>query len=239
VNDSTTRKRANTAFGAALIGMGALFLISRVFGIGLGRVVWPFFIIIPGLLFFAGMFAGGKSAGPLAIPGSIITVTGSILLYDSMFNAWANWAYIWALIFPTAVGIGLLIHGTWSENPAVIKTGSRWAAVGMLILLGMGSLFELLIYPLFNVDRGLLNTVLWPALLIGIGVWLMRRHHHTTDATASTDVPALTAYASEEESASEPVKKAAPPPKTVKKNGHGLASPVVGFEPLDPTRGKK
>src|SRR5687767_13393634 len=108
MNINGTRGRANVAVGAALVGLGALFLISRLFDINLGRFVWPFFIIIPGALFFVGMVAGGKAAGPLAVPGSIVTMTGLILLYNSIFNAWINLFYIWALILPTAAGIGLI-----------------------------------------------------------------------------------------------------------------------------------
>lgn len=221
-----TRGRANTAVGAALVGLGALFLISQIFDINMGRFIWPFFIIIPGMLFFLGMVAGGKSAGPLAVPGSIVTMTGLILLYDSVFNAWTNWAYIWALIFPTAVGIGLIIHGTWSDIPPVVKTGTRWTGVGMAIVLGLGILFELMIYPMFDVNRGLVNTLLWPTLLIGIGIWLMRRRKAT-----NTALP-MPAQGNQGTAASTSI---APRP-----NGHhnGKTSPVVGFEPIDPTRGK-
>lgn len=227
MNTNVTRGRAGTAVGATLIGLGTLFLISRIFDISLGRFIWPFFIIIPGALFFLGMVAGGKAAGPLAVPGSIVTMTGLILLFDSVFNAWANWSYIWALIFPTAVGIGLIIHGTWSDMPPVVRTGTRWTAVGMAILFGLGMLFEMVIYPMANVDRGPINTLLWPALLIGIGIWLIRRRHTADQAPAATAAPSTNA--------------AAAPVATKAANGNGnghKVSPVVGFEPIDPKRGK-
>ncbi len=66
-----------------LIGLGLLFLLLQFVPLDLGRNAWPFFIIIPGLLFFAGMALGGRDAARLAIPGSIVTMVGLILLYQN------------------------------------------------------------------------------------------------------------------------------------------------------------
>jgi hypothetical protein len=85
-----------------LVALGTLFLLEQFFDFQLGQWLWPLFIIIPGLLFFVGMLLGGKSAGPLAIPGSIVTTVGLLLLYQNTFNHFESWAYTWALM-PVAV----------------------------------------------------------------------------------------------------------------------------------------
>ncbi|HPE52425.1 MAG TPA: hypothetical protein PLS83_13105, partial [Methanothrix soehngenii] len=115
--EENRRNKAALVIGIILIGLGIFALVVRLFDWSLMSLLWPFFIILPGLLFFAGMVAGGEKMGGLAIPGSIITMTGLILLYQNIFNSFETWAYMWALIMPTASGIGMVIHGKWSNLP--------------------------------------------------------------------------------------------------------------------------
>ena len=64
--------------GAALIAFGLLALAGQIFrGVNFWGVIWPFLIIGVGVLFFVGMYSGGKSAAGLAIPGSIFTAIES------------------------------------------------------------------------------------------------------------------------------------------------------------------
>ena len=66
--------------GAILIGIGLLSLIARLVpGLDMGNL-WPLFIITLGALFFLAMFAMGKSGAGLAVPGTIISGIGLILL---------------------------------------------------------------------------------------------------------------------------------------------------------------
>lgn len=230
MDQQQTRRRANTVIGAALVAFGTLFLIGRVFDLNMGSFIWPFFIILPGLAFFVGMVKGGKSAGPLAIPGSIVTMTGLILLYNSVFDAlfndvWASMAYMWALIFPTSVGIGMIIAGSWSETPALVKKGYRWTMVGMGIFLTFGVFFELLL----NITDSPVSDVLWPGLLIGLGVWLLRRKHTAAEVPAVDETPRREADAPSNGTHARKA-LAAPPAETA-------SGPE--FEPLDPSRGRK
>ena len=163
------RGRTNAIIGMVLVGLGAMFLLGQLFNINMWRFFWPFFIIIPGLLFFLGMALGGKSAGPLAIPGSIVTTVGLLLLYQSVTNHWESWAYAWALIFPTSVGVGLAINGAWSEVPRLRETGMKWIRVGLIIFVVGGVFFELLL----NISHSVIGNVVWPLLLIGGGIYLL------------------------------------------------------------------
>ena len=106
------------AIGLGLIALGVLFLLGAVFQINVWGALWPFFIIVPGLLFFVAMVSIGKPGAPLAVPGSIVTTVGLILFFQNVTGLWATWAYAWALIFPTAVGIGVAIAGLWSDDRA-------------------------------------------------------------------------------------------------------------------------
>src|SRR5687767_10207750 len=89
--------RGRTITAVGLIGLGILFLLGQVFGFSLFSVLWPFFVILPGAAFLYGAFTGGKNAAGLAVPGSVITGTGLILLYQSLTNHWESWAYAWTL----------------------------------------------------------------------------------------------------------------------------------------------
>jgi hypothetical protein len=169
--ENSPRGRANLAIGALLIGLGALFLFGHLFHVNLWAFFWPFFIIVPGLLFFVGMVLGGKPAGPLAIPGSIVTMVGLLLLYQSITGHWESWAYAWALILPTSVGIGLSINGAWSDVERLVTTGAKWITVGIALFLIGGVFFELIL----NISDNFIGNVVWPGLLIAFGLYLLLR----------------------------------------------------------------
>lgn len=215
---NNTRRRTNSIIGLVLVGLGALFLAGQIFDFNLWALAWPFLIIIPGALFFVGMVAGGKPAGPLAIPGSIVTMTGLILLFQSITGAWATWAYVWSLIFPTSIGIGLIISGRWSDTPSLVKSGTGWTIAGLIIFLVTGGTLELF----FDISGSGVNDVLWPLLLIGIGVWMLRRR---------------TAPSAERAAEGEAI-WSRPEPPTVPVPPIERAPAAPPFEPLDPTRGK-
>jgi hypothetical protein len=168
--------------GGGLIGLGAMFLFGQIFGINIIGVLWPFFIIVPGLLFFVGMVALGKSGAPLAIPGSIVTMVGLLLLFQNVTDLWATWAYAWALIFPTSVGVGIAIAGLWGDDPRAARAGGTMALVGLIIFAAFAIFFELLL-NISGLRTGPIGRVLLPLLLIGVGVivlllaFLPRRLH--------------------------------------------------------------
>ncbi len=158
--------------GLVLVALGLIFLFGQVFSVPLGHYLWPFFIIFPGLAFFAGMALGGKAAAPLAIPGSIITMTGVVLFFQNAFDLWASWAYAWALIFPTAVGLGLYILGQRIGDPNLRKVGARMAQVGVILFLVFGAFFEFIFF-LSGARQGAAARLVWPVLLILLGLYLL------------------------------------------------------------------
>ena len=180
MNGSIQDRGISIGIGMLLVVLGVLFLLGQIFGFQLGQWLWPLFIIIPGVICFVGMLLGGKSAGGLAIPGSVVTTVGLILLYQNTFNYFESWAYAWALI-PTAVGVGMLIHGAWSERPALVQNGRRVAGIGIAMFLIGGVFFELVI-GIGRYGHGI-SGILWPALLIGAGIALLLRRARSAPAS--------------------------------------------------------
>jgi hypothetical protein len=162
---------ANLIIGLVLVALGIIWAIGQLFTFDAIHYLWPFFIIIPGLAFFAGMVAGGRVMGPLAIPGSIITMVGLILFYQNLTGLWASWAYIWTLIAPTSVGIGLYIYGVWSKESNLRQAGRIVTVVGLALFVFFGAFFELLL----NISgrRGIAGGVIWPLGLILLGVYIL------------------------------------------------------------------
>jgi hypothetical protein len=158
--------------------------------------LWPFFIIGFGILFFAGMLAAGRGsdAGALAIPGSLFVVLGLIFLYQSIFSHWASWAYIWSLLAPTSIGIGLIIYAWWSRRPQLRQPGIVLVTIGLCIFVILGGFFELMIGFAGIQTPG---RVLWPIMLILFGIfllvgrsfrWLSIPHSDSMPAAVSVDV---------------------------------------------------
>lgn len=166
------RKVTPLLLGLGLIVLGGLFLVGAIFRINVWGFLWPFFIIVPGLLFFVAMAALGKSGAPLAIPGSIVTMVGVLLLYQALTNHWESWAYAWALIFPTAVGIGLAIAGLWGDEPKTTRVGTVMATVGLAVFVFFAFFFELLL-NISGLRSGPFGRLLIPLVLIGGGIALL------------------------------------------------------------------
>lgn len=180
MTEERMRGAGNVVVGVVLVALGLLFLVAQFvdlrlwFGFDFWQYFWPFFVIIPGLGLFAGMLAGGRSTSGLAIPGSIVTSVGLILLYQNTFDRWESWAYIWALIFPTAVGLGLMIHGTLSDEEKTARLGRGMLLTGMAIFIAGATFFELVL-NISGMARGTIGAVAGPALLILLGIWLLFR----------------------------------------------------------------
>lgn len=167
--------RATFVVGLALIGLGVLFLLQQVLDLRIWAWLWPLAIIAFGGLFFAGMVAGGKGAGPLAIPASILSGIGLMLLVINILGRWEAWAYAWGLII-AFVGVGLAINGWWSNLPGPRQSGLSLMRVGVTLFLIFGAFFELLIF-----SSNQAGDWFWPVVLIGLGLALLARRSGLLD----------------------------------------------------------
>lgn len=167
------KTRGNALGGILLIGLGLVFLLGQIFDIHVGRYVWPFMIIIPGvLLFVASLAAAEEPARTLAIIGGIVTMVGVILWVQSITDWWASWAYAWALVAPTGPGVGLWLLGTAKRSDELVKSGKDLVRVGLVLFVSTAVFFELII----GISGFGLGHYGWPLLLILLGLFLLVRN---------------------------------------------------------------
>jgi hypothetical protein len=172
MNADRARSVGVLAVGLGLIALGILFLLGTLFQIDIWGALWPFFIIVPGLLFFVAMVSIGKPGAPLALPGSIVTTVGLILFFQNVTGLWATWAYAWALIFPTSVGIGIAIAGLWSDDSRAVRGGTAMAGVGLAVFVFFSFFFEVIL-NLSGLRSGPVGRILLPVMVIAGGVVLL------------------------------------------------------------------
>lgn len=172
--DGFTNGRANAGLGLLLVVLGSLFLVVNALDIQIWSFSWPFFVILPGLALFGGAIIGGRSTAMMAIPGSIVTTVGLILLALNTTGQWQIWAYVWSLIFPTAVGFGMLVAGVAGGRRDLARKGSGMVVSGAGLFAALFIFFELFI-GLSGFGLGRFGDIALPALLIGAGTLLLLR----------------------------------------------------------------
>lgn len=159
--------RSNTGAlvgGTLLIAFGLLSLASEVFR-GLNwSFLWPFIVIGVGALFFVAMFAGGKQAAGFAIPGTIVSGIGLVLLFQNITRHWESMSYFWTLII-LFVGAGIYIMGVYGNDPGQKKSGAGVMKVGLILFIIFGSFFEMIFSSFGN--------LIFPILLILLGAYLV------------------------------------------------------------------
>lgn len=165
-----------TLVGAGLILLGILFLIGRyvgtLFNFDFGHYTWPFYIVIMGLLLFLASFAVEQRAAlTLAIFGGMVATTGAILLFQNTFDLYATWAYAWALVAPTSIGLAKLVYGGLRGLGDQARSGLSMTGIGLAIFV-IGAFFFELVIGLSGFRFGA-AWLCWPALLIGLGIALL------------------------------------------------------------------
>jgi hypothetical protein len=161
--------RPSVILGTLLLAAGLFTLLAQVLGQSAGWL-WPLIVIGFGLAFFVAMLLGGRSFGGLAVPGSIITGIGLLLLFQSQFDLWETWGYSWALII-SLVGIGLVISGAWSGRPDLQRSGWGVAQAGLILFLIFGLIFEFIFSATGLSTRT--GGLFWPLVLVLVGLGMI------------------------------------------------------------------
>jgi hypothetical protein len=162
----------NAVLGGMLVLLGVVFLLGQALGINLGQWGWPLSVIVPGLALCALGLGVRKGGEGLFVLGSMVTTTGLILFYGNATRHWASWAYAWALIAPTSVGLGQIIYGTATRRAYLVRTGSRVATVGLTIFLVAGAFFEVVL-GIGGRGFGSIAGYVFPGALIALGVLML------------------------------------------------------------------
>lgn len=161
----TNRSNAGTLIaGTILILFGLMSLASRLFNFVDWGFLWPFAVIGLGALFFVAMIAGGKQAAAFAIPGSIISGIGLILLFQNITDHWESMSYFWALIV-MFVGVGIYLMGWYAGDANQKRSGFKVMKVGFILFIIFGAFFEMLFSSF--------NNLIFPVLLILLGAYLI------------------------------------------------------------------
>ena len=163
-------RRSGIVLGLLLIALGGFFLADRVVGSNLGRYGWPLFVIVPGLLLFAGALGTSdvRAGTGLATAGGIVTMVGLVLAVQNATGLWSTWAYAWALVGPGGTGVGLLLYGVLRGQADLVTAGARTIGVALALFAGFGLFFEGVIG--LSGEPFLLDSKLAPIVLIGAGV---------------------------------------------------------------------
>lgn len=127
-------RKLSVLLGIGLIALGGLALAGNLafpaFGINFRWWefwrLWPIVVLSVGLLFSAAPLLARekRGLGALFIPGIPVLVTGAILLFCSLFNAWGAWSFLWPLE-PLSLGLGFTFAALWMRSsglafPAII-----------------------------------------------------------------------------------------------------------------------
>jgi hypothetical protein len=161
----TNRSNAGALIaGIVLILFGLMALAGQLFRMVDWGALWPFIIIGFGALFFVAMFAGGKQAAAFAIPGSIISGIGLILLFQNITDHWESMSYFWALII-LFVGVGIYLMGWYGGDENQKRSGLGVMKVGFILFIIFGAFFEMIFSSFGN--------MVFPVLLILLGIYLV------------------------------------------------------------------
>jgi hypothetical protein len=164
-----------TVLGGLLLLLGILVLLGQALQLELGRVGWPFFVIVPGLgLLGLGLAAAGRLGEVLAMVGGVVTVAGLVLLVQNATDRFETWAYAWTLVFLVGAGFGRWLVGVVRGRGELAASGAWLIAAGLVGFLVLAVFFEVVV-GIGGHRSGTASRYALAALLILAGLVLLGR----------------------------------------------------------------
>ncbi|MBK9053502.1 MAG: hypothetical protein IPL78_22170 [Chloroflexi bacterium] len=153
-----------------LIGGGVILLALNLFQVSLMGLIWPLFVLGPGLLMLLPAYhSTNHNVSPwawLAVPGAFLTLVG-VLLTATNFGHGEIWAYGWTLL-PASVVAGTMLMNRHDKNNSIHVSGRKFIRASLIVFLAMGLFFELIAFASLG--------PWWPVLLIGWGAYIVLRN---------------------------------------------------------------
>jgi hypothetical protein len=151
-------KSSKMVFGTIMVLIGLALLSNNLGLIDIDlSLLWPLFLVVPGLALEIGYLADGRDAGVLVPAGMLITY--GLVFFANIIWGWHNMAYLWPF-FPLGVAIGLF---------QLYLFGRRDSA--LLIPIGILGGFSAIAF--MRVHTGLGWETVFPVILIVFGILLL------------------------------------------------------------------
>jgi len=167
--------RGPMLLGAGLLFMGFLLLAGRFLHIPFNDFLWPFIFIVPGaMVFLSALFSESSSGEGLSILGGILSMLGFVFLLQTITGLWASWAYIWALVAPTSIGLSQMVYGNLKNRDTIAASGWRLTKIGLSIFV-IGFVFFELILGINGFGIEQFGLPRFPMILIFVGGFMLVR----------------------------------------------------------------
>ncbi|WP_127582704.1 hypothetical protein [Paenibacillus koleovorans] len=149
------------SIGLIIVALGIVLLLGKLGIIGFfWGLLWPVFILAPGVILHM-LFFGRMLPSAVLIPGGILVTISILFLFCNVFG-WSSMQYLWP-VFPFSVAVGLYEYYLFDKHrPREAFTAALILAIISAFFFGLTLLFTVGIYLIAVV------------LIIG-GVVLLRR----------------------------------------------------------------
>ena len=154
-----------------VIAIGLVLLAANLFNFHLIEVLWPGFVVAPGLVLLWPAHSSTADRQSklsfLAVPGAILVTIGLLLFTMNITNHFEAWAYSWTLLVAAAAA-GLMYIKRFDKSSTIHERGRSLIRFMILLFMVLAVFFEIVIFENFN--------PLLPLALIGYGVYLLLRN---------------------------------------------------------------
>lgn len=173
--EEMSRLDARSSLPALLvIGIGLVLLAANLFSFHLLEVLWPGFVIAPGLVLLWPAYSSTADRQSklsfLAVPGAILVTIGLLLFTMNVTRHFEAWAYSWTLLVAAGAG-GVMYIKRFDKSSTVHERGQKLIRFMVLLFMVLAVFFEIVVFENFN--------PLLPLALIGYGVYLLLRNRQT------------------------------------------------------------